>query len=173
MIGTMPGFQRYYQRKTHLQTESFTCFFSNTSAEKNYLYRCPVKRFVAFLLMCLFAANICGASITHHLCGKKSQYVSLAGKKKHSKCCCSGGDIDKGCCKTKHIKVKLDDEQTIAKSLFLSKSFLFEATPPTPQAVFSAAICSSVYASVQQLANPPPLLAASLRLHVLYQAFLI
>ena len=86
-----------------------------------------MKRFVAILLMLLFTANISGAEITHHLCGKVFQYISLNGHNKDSKCCCKGGKVDKGCCKTTHFKVKIDDKQTLAKAYSPAKAFFIDA----------------------------------------------
>ena len=86
-----------------------------------------MKRFVAILLMLLFTANISGAKITHHLCGKVFQYISLNGHKKDSKCCCKGGKVDKGCCKTTYFKVNIDDEKTLAKDYSPGQGFFMDA----------------------------------------------
>lgn len=131
-----------------------------------------MKKFVAIVLMLLLAANVGGFSVTHHVCGKKSQYISFSGRKAVSKCCCSGGDVDKGCCKTKHAKIKLDEKQTIAKSLEFAKPLLLEALAPVPYLVVNTTTPQEVFATVQQLANPPPLLPP-VRLHVLHGVFLI
>jgi len=131
-----------------------------------------MKKFVAIVLMLLLAANVGGFSVTHHRCGKKSQYISFSGRKTASKCCCSGGDVDKGCCKTKHAKIKLDEKQTIAKSLEFAKPFLVEAVLPEPYVPVAVATGPAFHAPVQQLANPPPLLLP-VRLHVLHGVFLI
>lgn len=85
-----------------------------------------MRKFVAILLMLLFAANISGASILHHVCGKVSQYVSINGHKKNSKCCCKGSGIDKGCCKTKYFKVKLENKKNVSHGFSIDKSFAFE-----------------------------------------------
>lgn len=74
-----------------------------------------MKRLLAIVLMLLFAAHISGTEITHHLCGKVVQYISLNGHKKDTKCCCKGSGMDKGCCKTTYFKVKIDQEKTLAK----------------------------------------------------------
>jgi|GEM_PF-4506193 len=89
-----------------------------------------MRRSVAILLILLLAANISGAQITHHLCGKVFQYISLNGHKKNSKCCCKGGKVDKGCCKTKYFKVKIDDKQTLAKTYSPGAVFVIDALIP-------------------------------------------
>lgn len=86
-----------------------------------------VKRFIAILLILLFAANISEATVTHHLCGKIFQYISLTGHKKNTKCCCKGGKMDKGCCKTTHLKVKIEDKKITSHSSSLEKPFTIEA----------------------------------------------
>ena len=93
------------------------------------------KRIIAILLMLLFSANICGATITHHLCGKVLQYISLTGHKKDSKCCCKGSGMDKGCCKTTYIKVKVADEKTTAKAIVFIKQWSFECPQPASHIV--------------------------------------
>lgn len=80
--------------------------------------------------MLLFTANISGAEITHHLCGKVFQYVSLNGHKQDSKCCCKGGKVDKGCCKTTYFKVKIDSKQTLTKVYSLGEVFFIYALIP-------------------------------------------
>lgn len=89
-----------------------------------------MRRSVAILLILLLAANISGAQITHHLCGKVFQYISLNGHKKNSKCCCKGGKVDRGCCKTKYFKVKIDDKQTLAKTYSPGAVFAIDALIP-------------------------------------------
>lgn len=89
-----------------------------------------MRRPVAILLILLLAANISGAQITHHLCGKVFQYISLNGHKKNSKCCCKGGKVDKGCCKTKYFKVKIDGKQTLAKAYSPGEVFVIDALIP-------------------------------------------
>lgn len=73
-----------------------------------------MRRFIAILLMLLLAANISGAKLTHHICGKVFQYASWNGHKKDTKCCCKGSGVDKGCCKTTYFKVKIDDGKKLA-----------------------------------------------------------
>lgn len=131
-----------------------------------------MKRFVAIILICLLAANVSGVAFVHHLCGKKSQYYSVTGKKKSS-CCCGGTGKDKGCCKTKIIKVKLDEKQTLAKAFSVSKPILFDALQPALPIAVNHSVPLILFTPVQELAHPPPLLAASLRLHILYGVFLI
>lgn len=123
--------------------------------------------------MCLFAANVSGFSFTHHLCGKKSQYYSVTGKKQDNKCCCKGGTKDKGCCKTEVTKVKVDEKQLLAKAFILNKPLLFEALLPVFSPVVSSKDRLIISAPVAELSNPPPLLAASVRLHILFGVFLI
>ncbi len=131
-----------------------------------------MRRFVALILMLLFAANVGGVTVTHHLCGKLSQYVSITGKKKHHGCCCKGASQDKGCCKTKVTKLKLDEKQTLAKTFCFAETFHLDALPPTFAILHEAPLEAGYDVAVPQLANPPPLLA-SVKLHVLYGVFLI
>lgn len=109
-----------------------------------------MKKFVAIVLMLLFIANISGAQITHHLCGKVFQYVSLNGHKKDSKCCCKGGKVDKGCCKTKYFKVKLDDKQTLAKSYSPGEMYVIDVLIPKPYTIpiHTKAIDASLHSDV-------------------------
>ncbi|HTN45723.1 MAG TPA: hypothetical protein VL098_05195 [Flavipsychrobacter sp.] len=89
-----------------------------------------MRKLIAIVLMLLFTANICGATITHHLCGKVLQYSSFTGHKKDSKCCCRGSGTDKGCCKTTYIKIKIDEKMAL-ESYPLIKKFLFETIQPS------------------------------------------
>jgi hypothetical protein len=75
----------------------------------------------------LLAANISGASISYHFCGKKFQYSAFNGQKKKSKCCCNGTQKKKGCCKTNHCKVKVDDGKVFAKKAISSNHFAIVA----------------------------------------------
>ncbi|MEO6831017.1 MAG: hypothetical protein ABI378_02185 [Chitinophagaceae bacterium] len=132
-----------------------------------------MKKLLAFLLILLFSANVSGVEFVHHFCGKKSQYYSFTGKKKNNKCCCKGGTKDKGCCKSKVIKVKLDGKQMLTKAFSHNKPMQAEALLPVPPIVITNAFRPKLLASVLEHFYPPPLLAESLRLHVLYGVFLI
>jgi hypothetical protein len=96
-----------------------------------------MRRFVTLLLMLLFAANLSGAEVTHHLCGKVFQYISLNGHKKDSKCCCKGGKVDKGCCKTTYFKVNIDDEKILAEAYSLWTVFFIDALIPSVYTIAS------------------------------------
>lgn len=131
-----------------------------------------MKKFVAFILICLLAANVCGASISYHFCGKILQYFAFNGQKKKSKCCCRGTQKKIGCCKTKHCKVNIDDHKSFAKQISFHKliagdvvitqnirfSPAYAALPDTPQLI--------------PLVHGPPLVR-TVPLHVLYRQFLI
>lgn len=94
-----------------------------------------MKRLIAIILMVLFAAHTSGIEITHHLCGKVFQYISLNGHKKDTKCCCKGSGVDKGCCKTTYFKVKIDKDKSLVKSYSPEKHIDIEVLLPEPTAV--------------------------------------
>ena len=98
-----------------------------------------MKRFVAILLILLLSANICGATLTHHLCGKVFQYISLNGHKKDAKCCCKGSGMDKGCCKTTYFKVKIEDKK-IAAHQYSLKPFSLDIFLPAASLIVPPAI---------------------------------
>jgi hypothetical protein len=100
-----------------------------------------MRKFVAILLMCLFTANICGAEVAHHLCGKVFQYISLNGHKKDAKCCCKGGKVDKGCCKTTFYKVKIDQEKNLAKAFSPAKIIFTDALVSNGPSIHSTTVC--------------------------------
>ena len=131
-----------------------------------------MKRVIAVVLMCLLAANVGGFSITHHFCGKKLQYTSFAGKKKNHSCCCKGDANDRGCCKTKVLKIKLDESKQVSK-VFLAQPQLIVADV-LPQAPSIASIPRlSIYESHAVPCIHPPPLILPVRKHVLHQVFLI
>lgn len=115
-----------------------------------------MKKFIAIVLIILFAANICGASISHHYCGKILQYSSLNGQKKKSKCCCGGTQKKKGCCHTKHQKVKIEKEQSFSAKVFFEKHF----TPCILPELYYSASQNIFYHGLSTiavpLANSPP-----------------
>lgn len=130
-----------------------------------------MRRLVAIILLCMFALNVSGVSIVQHFCGKKFQYVSLNHKKKHSKCCCAGELADKGCCKTKFVKLKLD-KQAVAKCFMVTKPAIVEAVLPTSWNETDTKSLILPAEPVLQHDNSPPL-SPPVKLHVLYQVFLI
>lgn len=131
-----------------------------------------MKNIVAIIWMCLLAANISGLSITHHVCGKKLQYISFSGKKKGSHCCCKGEPADRGCCKTNFIKVKMGDDKSHAKQLIINPKPLFATLLQRPMwpIMQRAHYIASAY-TVPRI-HPPPLLLA-VRKHLLNSLFLI
>lgn len=131
-----------------------------------------MKKFVAFILICLLAANVCGASISYHFCGKIFQYFAFNGHKKKSKCCCRGTQKKIGCCKTKHCKVTVDDNKSFAKQLSFSKHTLGDALTSSPINVVHQFATLSGTSYAIPLINSPPLVR-TVPLHVLHQQFLI
>ncbi len=120
----------------------------------------------------LLAANVCGASISYHYCGKIFQYFAFNGQKKKSKCCCGGTQEKKGCCKTKHCKVKVDNNQSFAKQLNFEQQFVVEALiPQTIQVVpQDFKLINTPYGV--PLGHSPPLIR-TVAIHILHQQFLI
>lgn len=131
-----------------------------------------MKKLVAIILMLLFAANVGGFSLTHHACGKKFQYLVLGGKKKHSSCCCKGEAADRGCCKTKVIKVKVDDGKSFAKHIVLNPQPIIADVLPQPVRIPTEPTVATAHALIIPRIHPPPLLL-SVRKHVLHGVFLI
>ena len=115
-----------------------------------------MKKLIAIMLIMLFAANISGASISYHFCGKIFQYSAFNGQKKKSKCCCGGTQKKKGCCHTKHAKVKVEKEQSFSAKISVEKHFAVY-TLPTPYYFVSRNIESHGICSIAvPLANSPP-----------------
>lgn len=131
-----------------------------------------MKRVIAIILMLLIAANVGGVSVTHHVCGKLFQYISLEGKKKNSTCCCKGEQRDRGCCKTKVIKVKLDDHKSFSKQVVLNPQYFLVGLLPEAITVIRQPRVIVATALIVPRIHPPPLLHA-VRKHVLYSVFLI
>lgn len=122
--------------------------------------------------MLLFAANVGGFSLTHHRCGKKFQYLTLGGKKKHTTCCCKGKAKDRGCCKTKVIKVKVDEGKSFAKHIVLKPQPLIANVLPQPVCIPAQPPEVTAHALIVPRIHPPPLIS-SVRKHVLHGVFLI
>ena len=122
--------------------------------------------------MLLLAANVSGFSISQHYCGKRHQYTSLYGQKKKSSCCCNGLQKKKGCCKTKHEKMKVDDGKQIAKHPqvhLLLQACLLPERILLPEAVWS--YHKPIQFVVPRIHPPPDI--PSVRRHVLHGVFLI
>jgi hypothetical protein len=120
----------------------------------------------------LLTANIGGASISYHFCGKILQYYSFNGQKKKSHCCCGGTQKKKGCCKTQHCKIKIDDSQSMAKHLVFEKQFPVEAIVSSNIQTFQHDVRAVNISYAVPLAHAPPLIR-TVRLHLLHQQFLI
>lgn len=137
------------------------------------LYLYCVKKFVAVLLITLFAANVSGATLSYHFCGKILQYFALDLDKKKGKCCCGSNSVKKkNCCKTKHCKVVVDEGKSFAKQLELSKQVLAHAIVPAPVRI----ACQDIQLVSADHIVPPvhgPPLQRTVPLHILYQQFLI
>jgi hypothetical protein len=131
-----------------------------------------VKKFIAIILMCLFTANICGASISYHFCGKLFQYYAFNGHKKKSKCCCKGSQKKKGCCKTEHHKVKVDDNKSFAKQLVFEKQIIAEAIVPQAYPLIQQSIQLINVDYTVPLGHSPPTVR-TVPIHILHQQFLI
>ena len=131
-----------------------------------------MKRFVAVILIVLFAANVSGATISYHFCGKILQYFAFNGEKKKSKCCCGGSQEKKGCCKTEHCKVTIDDGKSFGKQIVFATHLFADAVIPA-QIQFVSQEAQLVYVSYAiPLAHSPPLIR-TVPLHILHQQFLI
>ena len=120
----------------------------------------------------LLAANISGASISYHYCGKIFQYFAFNGQKKKSKCCCEGTQKKKGCCKTEHCKVKVDDNHSMAKQLVFHKQIVSEAFIPIIFQTVQQRVQVVTTSYAIPLAHSPPLIR-NVPMHILYQQFLI
>ena len=115
-----------------------------------------MKKFIAIVLIMLLAANISGASISYHFCGKILQYSAFNSQKKKSKCCCGGTQKKKGCCHTKHEKVKVEKEQNFATKIFFEKHFTFYTLLTPYYFVPSSSIPQGLCNIAVPLANSPP-----------------
>jgi len=131
-----------------------------------------MKKVVAFILICLLAANVCGASISYHFCGKIFQYFAFNGQKKKSHCCCKGTQKKIGCCKTKHCKVTVDDTKSFAKQHSFHKNLLGEAVVSQPIAAVHQYTVLKTASYAVPLVNSPPLVR-TVSLQILYQQFLV
>lgn len=131
-----------------------------------------MKRLVAVILICLFAANICGASISYHFCGKFLQYYSFNGHTKKSHCCCGGTQKKKGCCKTEHHKVKVDDSKSFAKQLDFHKQFIVEGFIPQSYPLIQQNIKLINISYTVPLGHSPPIVR-TVPIRILHQQFLI
>jgi hypothetical protein len=131
-----------------------------------------LKKFTSIILIMLLAANVCGASISYHYCGKIFQYFAFNSQKKKSKCCCGGTQEKKGCCKTKHCKFKVDNNQSFAKQLNFDKQFVVEAAiPATIQIVQQNFKLVNIPYAIPLVHSPP--LIRTVAIHILHQQFLI
>ncbi len=133
-----------------------------------------MKKIVALILIVLLAANVSGATLSYHFCGKILQNFALDLQKQQKGCCCGKMEQkkEKRCCKTKHCKVTVDDSKSLAKQLSFSKTFMADAVPAVPVLV----VVQQVPLPVQHFRVPPahaPPLRTAVPLRILYQQFLI
>lgn len=131
-----------------------------------------MKKLIAIVLTILFAANVSGASVSFHYCGKLFQYFAFNGQKKKSKCCCGGTQKKKGCCHTKHSTVKVEKEQSVSAKIFVEKQMVACAVPvlflaPVPDFIPRKTCFLSV-----PLAKPPPF-ARTVPIYLQIRQFLI
>jgi hypothetical protein len=131
-----------------------------------------VKRFIAVILILLFAANVSGATISYHFCGKIFQYFAFNGQKKKSKCCCGGSQEKKGCCKTKHCKVTVDEGKSFGKQIVFATHLFADAVLPEPIHLVSQDIELAHVSYAIPLAHSPPFIR-TVHLYIFYQQFLI
>lgn len=131
-----------------------------------------MKKVAAFILICLLTANICGASISYHFCGKIFQYFAFNGHTKKSHCCCKGTQKKIGCCKTKHCKVNIDDNKSLAKQVAFNKFLDNDALVPEYSRVILQFLEFKSVVHVIFSINTPPLVR-TISLHVLCRQFLI
>ncbi|OJW81491.1 MAG: hypothetical protein BGO69_08875 [Bacteroidetes bacterium 46-16] len=150
-------------------TAAFFCFKKENI---NFGYCISLKKIVSILLITLLAANISGTWISYHYCGKILQYFSFNGHKKKSSCCCGGTQKKKGCCKTQHCKIKIDDNQSMAKQLQFEEQFSLAALVVPNIQIFQNQVRAFDVSYIVPLAHAPPLIQ-TVRLHVLHQQFLI
>ncbi len=132
-----------------------------------------LKKLVAFILITLFAANVSGATLSYHFCGKMLQYLAVDLQKQKGKCCCGNNSKkEKSCCKTKHCKVVVDESRSFAKHLELSNQVTGDALVPVRIAIITQAVPPVHSAYIVPPAHAPPL-SRPVPLHILYQQFLI
>lgn len=122
--------------------------------------------------MLLFAANVSGMSISYHFCGKIFQYIALNGHKKKSKCCCGGHGEQKGCCKTKHCKVTVDEGKSFTKQILFNKPVATDVLLPVYAPFVSHTVMLPAVAHTVPPAHAPPFIR-TVPLRILYQQFLI
>ncbi len=115
-----------------------------------------MKKLIAIMLIMLFAANISGASISYHFCGKIFQYSAFNGQKKKSKCCCGGTQKKKGCCHTKHAKVKVEKEQSFSAKISIEKHLALYTLPTLYYFVSRNSVPHGLCSIAVPLANSPP-----------------
>ncbi|PSK93438.1 HYC_CC_PP family protein [Taibaiella chishuiensis] len=133
-----------------------------------------MKKFVAVILIVLLAANVSGATLSYHFCGKILQRFALDLQKQQTGCCCSKMEQkkEKRCCKTKHCKVTVDESKSLAKQLSFSKTFMADAVLTAPVQV----VVQQVPLPEPRYRVPPahaPPSGSPVPLHILYQQFLI
>lgn len=131
-----------------------------------------MRKVTSILLILLFTANICGASISYHFCGKLLQYYAFNGNKKKSKCCCKGTQKKKGCCKTEHHKVTVDESKSFAKQLALQKQLILKAIVPQTFYSIEQGVKLTDFPYSAPLGHAPPVIR-TVPIHILHQQFLI
>ncbi len=137
-----------------------------------YFTHQKVRKLIAILLIGLFAANISGASVSYHFCGKIFQSFSLNGQKQKSKCCCKVTRKKSKCCKTQSCKVQIDESKSFAKHLSIDKPIVYEALLTPLTYVVQKSIVHNSRPYTLPPAHAPPLIR-TVPLHVFYQQFLI
>jgi hypothetical protein len=110
-----------------------------------------VKRFIAILLLVLFAAANSGAAITVHYCKGRVMSFALGGN--DNKCCCKKKTTKK-CCTTRTtvIQLKTNFEKTTEEQISTN---LFSITSPVVQSWISAKTTSSDLFPVFFTGSPP------------------
>lgn len=131
-----------------------------------------MRKVTSILLILLFTANICGASISYHFCGKLLQYYAFNGSKKKSKCCRKGTQKKKGCCKTEHHKVTVDESKSFTKQLVLQKQPILKAIIPQPFYSIEQGVKLTDFPCTAPLGHTPPVIR-TVPIHILQQQFLI
>jgi hypothetical protein len=122
--------------------------------------------------MMLFAANVSGMTVAYHFCGKFFQYFELTSHKKKSKCCCGGKTEKKGCCKTKHCQVKIDESKSSRIQINLEQQLAAEVILPVVLFTDRQTEILPNTSLAVPLANSPPSVR-TVHLFILHQQFLI
>lgn len=113
-----------------------------------------MKRFLAFILLLVYFTSATGAVISTHYCGGKISSVTVKNTNKEKcKICKAKEEKKKGCCKTEHKILKVDDTH---KSVDLSYKFTVSDYINTPSYYFQNEVSTVNDIKVLRAANTSP-----------------